>query len=85
MNLTETLQQKLENPKLSTNDRIFVQCQAAEELIYRGQYEAARDALGNLWRGVGRRPDMEGITGTAEAEVLLQCGALQRQSGNRVF
>ena len=31
----------------------------AADRIDKGQYEAAREALGDLWRGVGQRPTTE--------------------------
>src|SRR5205807_1528367 len=46
------------------------------EFIHAGQYETARDALGELCQGVGRRPVVEGLKPITAAEVLLQCGAL---------
>jgi tetratricopeptide (TPR) repeat protein len=48
----------------------------ASDLIQEGQYEAARDVLGDLWRGAGVRPDVGGLGESAAAEVLLQAGAL---------
>ncbi|HEY0323498.1 MAG TPA: sigma 54-interacting transcriptional regulator [Pyrinomonadaceae bacterium] len=53
-----------------------MRCQLAEELDIRGQYEAARNALGELWQGVGQRPALEGLTDFTAAEVLLCAGAL---------
>lgn len=82
MNLTETLQQGLENSELSTNERVVLRCQTAAEFIHRGQYEYARDALGDLWTGVGRRPVIEGISEATAAELLLQCGALSSGMGS---
>ena len=44
--------------------------------IHGGQYEKAREALGDLWRGVGEHPNVAGLWETTAAEVLLQCGSL---------
>jgi CheY-like chemotaxis protein len=44
--------------------------------MHAGQYEAAREALGELWRGVGARPDVRKLPPVTAAEVLLQCGTL---------
>ncbi|MBV9960371.1 MAG: tetratricopeptide repeat protein, partial [Acidobacteria bacterium] len=82
MNLTETLQQELGNPDLSSNERILLRCQTAAEFIHRGQYEAACDALGEFWRGVGQRPDVEGLKKATEAELLLRCGSLSSGIGS---
>jgi tetratricopeptide (TPR) repeat protein len=48
----------------------------AADLIHKGRYENAREALGELWRGVGERPNVEGLTEKTAAEVLLQAGVL---------
>jgi CheY-like chemotaxis protein len=53
-----------------------MRCEIAADFEHRGQYEAARDALGELWPGVGRRPALERLTGRTAAEVLLRTGAL---------
>jgi tetratricopeptide (TPR) repeat protein len=37
---------------------------------------ASRSALGGLWRGIGERPNIEGLDEKTAAEVLLQVGAL---------
>jgi tetratricopeptide (TPR) repeat protein len=47
-----------------------------------GNYEAAREALGELWRGVGNRPEIEGLPPTEQAEVLLRAGALSGWLGS---
>jgi tetratricopeptide (TPR) repeat protein len=82
MNLTETLQRELENPSLTANERILLRCQTAAEFIHRGQYESARDALGDLWRGVGEHPPVEELKKATAAEVLLQSGALSSGMGS---
>jgi tetratricopeptide (TPR) repeat protein len=48
----------------------------AADLIHAGQYEAARESLGEFWRGEGERPNVEGLGEGTAAEVLLQVGAL---------
>ncbi|HEX7314477.1 MAG TPA: helix-turn-helix domain-containing protein [Pyrinomonadaceae bacterium] len=48
----------------------------AADLIHAGQYEAARESLGELWRGEGERPNVAGLGESTAAEVLLQAGAL---------
>jgi tetratricopeptide (TPR) repeat protein len=54
----------------------------AADLIHAGQYEGAREALGELWRGAGERPNVEGLGNRVVAEVLLQTGALSGWLGN---
>src|SRR5258707_14254805 len=51
-------------------------CRAAKSLASSGDYEAAREALGDLWGGIGQRPDIDGLPPRDQAEVLLRVGAL---------
>jgi tetratricopeptide (TPR) repeat protein len=67
---------ELDNPSLTTNERILLRCDVASDLIHKGQYETAREALGELWPGIGERPDVKGLPPVIAAEVMLQCGAL---------
>jgi tetratricopeptide (TPR) repeat protein len=41
-----------------------------------GNYEAARNALGELWGRIGERPKVEGLDRGTAAEVLLRAGSL---------
>jgi tetratricopeptide (TPR) repeat protein len=76
LNLTESLHQKLSNPELTHDERARIRCQIAGELEHRGQHDAARDALADLWQGIGMRPALEGLTELTAAEVLLRAGTL---------
>jgi len=76
MNLTDERLKELDNPALTRNERILLRCRLAAEFIYIGQYEVAREALGELWQGVGHRPRVEKLKPCTAAEVLLQCGVL---------
>ena len=67
---------ELDNPFLTADARALLRCQAASEFIQGGQYEAARDALGELWRGIGVRPDVSALGEASAAEVLLKAGIL---------
>jgi tetratricopeptide (TPR) repeat protein len=67
---------QLDNPSITEKERILLRCRVAAEFIHAGQYEAAREAIGELWRGLGERPEVEGLPPAVAAEVLLQCGAL---------
>lgn len=61
----------------STRDeRALERCSSARECIERGDYEGACGELGELWRGVGRRPKVDGLEAEATAEVLLTGGVL---------
>jgi tetratricopeptide (TPR) repeat protein len=76
MNLADERLRQLDNPLLSEGERVLLRCHAASDLIHRGQYEAAREALGKLWLGVGQRPPVSTLSPAVDAEVLLQCGTL---------
>jgi tetratricopeptide (TPR) repeat protein len=56
-------------------------CTKTSDLIYAGQYEAARDELSELWVGIGQRPQLNAPP-HMRAEVLLQCGALSGWLGS---
>jgi tetratricopeptide (TPR) repeat protein len=76
MNLTDERLRELDNPSLSTDERALLRSEVAADLIHKGQYEAARAALGELWHGIGERPNIEGLGESTAAEVLLQAGVL---------
>lgn len=76
MNLTDERLRELDNPALTADERAALRAQVAADLIHKGQYEAAREALGDLWRGAGQRPNVEGLAERTAAEVLLQAGVL---------
>jgi tetratricopeptide (TPR) repeat protein len=76
MTLADMRLKELDNPSLTENERVLLRCRIAADLIHKGQYETARDALGELWQGIGQRPDVEELQPMMAAEVLLQCGAL---------
>jgi tetratricopeptide (TPR) repeat protein len=76
MNLADERLKKLDNPSLTDNERALLRCHVAADLIHAGQYEAAREALSELWRGIGERPDVKRLPPVTVAEVLLQCGTL---------
>jgi CheY-like chemotaxis protein/tetratricopeptide (TPR) repeat protein len=63
-------------PPQTEDERALRGCAAAAELILKGQFEEAAEALGGLWRGVGQRPALGGLAPLVKAEALLQCGAL---------
>lgn len=67
---------ELESPGLNVDEHTRLRCRVAADFIQKGQYEGAREALGELWAGVGQRPAATGLPTATEAEVLLQCGTL---------
>jgi CheY-like chemotaxis protein/tetratricopeptide (TPR) repeat protein len=82
MKLTNDRLKQLDNPTLTPEKRALLRCHIAAELIHTGQYETAREALGELWQGIGNRPDLKGLSILASAEVLLQCGVLSGWLGS---
>jgi tetratricopeptide (TPR) repeat protein len=76
MTLADERLRGLDNLTLTEDRRTELRCEVSEELAYAGQYEAAREALGGLWPGIGERPDVRGLPPVVAAEVLLQCGVL---------
>lgn len=81
MNLADEHLKELDNPSLTEIERVLLGCQVAADFIHRGQYEAASEALGGLWRGIGQRPNVEGLDERTAAEVLHQVGALSGWMG----
>jgi tetratricopeptide (TPR) repeat protein len=81
MNLADERLKELDNPSLTADERALTRCRVAAELTHSGQYEKAREALGELWRGVGERPNVEGLAESTAAEVLLQAGVLSGRIG----
>lgn len=76
MTLTKDLLHKIADPAISADERTRQRCKLAKQLEELGNYEAAREAMGNLWQGVGERPLLEGLGESTAAEVLLRVGAL---------
>lgn len=76
MNLADERLKELDNPSLTADERSLLRCRVAADFIHKGQYEAAREALGELWPGVGQRPEVNKLPPVTAAEVLLQCGTL---------
>jgi CheY-like chemotaxis protein len=76
MNSTKGLLHHLADANLTLNQRAQLRCQLARQLEEEGDYEAAREALGELWQRVGERPLLEGLDAETGAEVLLRVGAL---------
>lgn len=71
-----------DSPALDADERALSRCGVAAEFVDAGQYEEAREALGELWRGLGERPEVETLGPATAAEVLLQCGTLSGWLGS---
>ncbi len=76
MNISRQLLPRIAEPTLPRNERARLRCQLAKELEDVGNYEAAREAMGELWSCVGEFAVLDGLEEAAAAEVLLRAGVL---------
>jgi tetratricopeptide (TPR) repeat protein len=77
MNLTgERLNRADESALATRNGEALARCESARQFEESGDYAAACEALGDLWRGVGARPLTEGLDRRTSAEVLLRAGVI---------
>ena len=76
MTLTKDLLHKIADPTITPNERSQRRCELAKQLEMLGNYEAARETMGEFWRGIGIRPVLTGLESRTAAEVLLRVGAL---------
>jgi tetratricopeptide (TPR) repeat protein len=76
MNSTKGFLHRINDPNLSRKERGQLRCQLARQLELAWHFEAARDAMGDLWQRVGERPVLEGLDQATSAEVLLRAGSL---------
>jgi len=51
-------------------------CRLARQLELKGEYACAAERLHHFWRGVGERPNTEGLSAEDAAQLLLQAGSL---------
>jgi CheY-like chemotaxis protein len=76
MSATKELVHQLADPNLSRNQRARLRCQLASQFEKEGDYEAAREAMGELWQRVGERPLLEGLDEETKGAALLRAGVL---------
>jgi DNA-binding NtrC family response regulator/Tfp pilus assembly protein PilF len=76
MNLTFELLRQIDNPGLTRSERAQLRCRLAKELEEAGNYEAAREAMGELWQRIGEHPALDGLDKRTAAETLMRTGAL---------
>ena len=60
---------EIENPALSLSARALLRCRLARQQEQAGDYEAASEAMADLWQGVGARPMLEGLDDETAAQV----------------
>ncbi len=63
-------------PDLNYQEMVNLRCASARELEDVGEFQAAREALGDLWDGVGTRPLTDGLNPDTAGELLLRTGTL---------
>jgi two-component system, chemotaxis family, chemotaxis protein CheY len=76
MKLPTSTLQELDDVSLSINERAQLRCRLARHQEWAGDFEAAREMLGELWQGVGFRPNVEGLDEESKGVVLMRAGAL---------
>jgi CheY-like chemotaxis protein len=76
MKISTQLLHQITDPALTHDERARLRCQLAKQLEEVGNYGAAREALGELWQGVGHRPVLDDLEQATAAEVLLRAGVL---------
>ena len=70
---------RINDPSLTRDERVKLRCQLSKELEDIGNYEAAREAMGDSWVYVGERPSAaDPRLRVIHAELLVRrCGQLQ--------
>lgn len=76
MDFVKDLFQRINDPSLTYNESAQLRCQLAKQLEDIGNYEAAREALGELWPRVGEPPVLDELDPEMAAEALMRVGAL---------
>lgn len=77
MKLSTALRRQLEDRALEPDDRARRRIELSRQFEEAGDFEAARESLGDLWQGIGVRPQVEELREASTiAEVLLRVGAL---------
>ena len=77
MKLSAEVLRQLEDPTLGPDDRARRRIELSKKFEDAGDFETAREALGDLWQGVGVRPRVDDLHDESVfGEVLLRVGAL---------
>ncbi len=82
MHLASAILHELDNPNLSPNERALLRCELARQQEQAGDYNAAAEAMADLWQGIGARPMVEGLDDETRAQVFLRVGALTGWMGS---
>lgn len=76
MLISSQLLQEIADPRLTRDERARLRCKLAKELEDAGSYDAAREAMGELWPEVGGRPVLDELSEESASEVVLRVGVL---------
>lgn len=76
MNFTKELLHQILDQTRSPNERARLRCRLAKQYEESGNYEAAHDAMGDLWQEFSATPNVEGLDQSSTGEVLLRIGAI---------
>lgn len=76
MIISSQLLHEIADPTLNRDRRALLRCRLAKELEDIGNYEAAREAMGELWPEVGARPVLDELDEMTAADVVLRVGIL---------
>ena len=76
MHLAKELLDEIDNPSLTVNERASLRCRVARHREAAGDFDAAREAMAELWQGIGARAVLEGLDDETKAQVLQRVGAL---------
>jgi two-component system chemotaxis response regulator CheY len=76
MLIPSQLLNEIADPTLTREKRAGLRCRLAKELEDAGSYDAAREAMGELWPEVGGRPVLDELSEATAAEVVLRVGVL---------
>jgi DNA-binding NtrC family response regulator len=82
MNLASHLLRLSDNPALGHVELARIRCELAREQEEAGNYEAAREAMGELWQRIGERPRLDHLDEQTAAEVLWRAGTLSGWIGS---
>ena len=76
MNFTQGLLHKIIDPSLSLDERARLRCELAKQYEESGNYEAARDAMGEFWQKIGEPPNVAGLDQRTAGRVWLRIGVI---------
>jgi CheY-like chemotaxis protein/Tfp pilus assembly protein PilF len=76
MIISSQLLREIADPTLTRDERARLRCRLAKELEDAGSYDAAREAMGELWPEIGGHPVLDELSEEVAAEVVLRVGVL---------